>query len=287
MIPAAFDYVVAPSAEEAIGLLARYGDEAKILAGGHSLVPMMKLRLASPKVLIDIGRIPNLAYIREEGGQIAIGALTTHHMLETSALLRQRLTALAEAAATVGDAQVRSRGTLGGSVAHADPAADLPAPVLALEAEIVARGPNGQRSIRADEFFVDLFTTALDANELVTEVRFAVGARVGSAYQKFANKASHFAIVGVAAAVELAANGMCQRVVIGVTGAGPKAVRARAVEDALRGQVLSDDAVRAAAEKAGADVEPLGDLHGSAEYRLHLTQVLIRRAVRDAAARAR
>ncbi|MBI4505988.1 MAG: xanthine dehydrogenase family protein subunit M, partial [Chloroflexi bacterium] len=280
MIPAAFDYVVAPSAEEAIGLLARYGDEAKILAGGHSLVPMMKLRLASPKVLIDIGRIPNLAYIREEGGQIAIGALTTHHMLETSALLRQRLTALAEAAATVGDAQVRSRGTLGGSVAHADPAADLPAPVLALEAEIVARGPSGQRSIRADEFFVDLFTTALDANELVTEVRFPVGARVGSSYQKFANKASHFAIVGVAAAVELAANGTCQRVVIGVTGAGPKAVRARAVEDALRGQVLSDDAVRAAADKAGDDVQPLGDLHGSAEYRLHLTQVLIRRAVR-------
>jgi carbon-monoxide dehydrogenase medium subunit len=287
MIPAAFDYVVAPSVEQAIGLLREHGDDAKLIAGGHSLVPMMKLRLAAPKMLIDIGRIPNLAYIRQDGQHIAIGALTTHHMLETSSLLRERLTALAEAAATVGDAQVRNRGTIGGSIAHADPAADLPAAVLALEAEIVARGPNGERRIPADEFFIDLMTTALASDEVLTEVRFPIATRIGSAYQKFANKASHYAIVGVAAAVELDAGGVCRRITIGVTGAGAKAVRARAVEDALRGKALTDEAIRAAAERAGDDVEPLGDLHASEEYRAHLTKVYIRRAVSAAAQRAR
>src|SRR5436190_20392706 len=202
MIAQDFDYIVANSLTEAVNLLQKHGSGAKILAGGHSLIPMMKLRLAGPDCLIDIGRIPELSYIREDNGIVRIGALTTHHQIETSDVLRDRCETLIEAAAAIGDVQVRNKGTIGGSIAHADPAADYPASILAQDAVIVAFGPNGERNIAAADFFVDMLTTALEPNELVREIQIPVSnGRSGSAYLKMAQKASGFAICGASAVV--------------------------------------------------------------------------------------
>ncbi len=287
MIPARFEYHRPTSVAEALQLLQRLPD-ARLLAGGHSLLPMMKLRLVTPAHLIDLGRIGDLRYIREDGGAVAVGALATHWMVESSALVRQKAPVLAEAAGRIGDVQVRNVGTVGGSLAHADPAADYPAAVLALEAELTAEGSTGSRTIPAAEFFTGMFTTALRPNEILVQVRVpALPAQTGGAYLKFAHPASGFAVVGVAAVVTLDGSGRCVRARIGITGVGPAAYRARAVEDALAGAVLDEKTVAAAAAVAAEGVDVNEDVFASAQYRRHLAQVLTRRAVLAATERAK
>jgi carbon-monoxide dehydrogenase medium subunit len=287
MIPAQFEYHRPATVAEALQLLQRLPD-ARLLAGGHSLLPMMKLRLATPAHLIDLGRIGDLRYIQDEGAAVAIGALATHWMVESSPLVRQKAPVLAEAAGRIGDVQVRNVGTIGGSLAHADPAADYPAAVLALEAELTAEGPSGRRTIPATQFFTGMFTTALRPEEILVRVTVpALPARTGSAYLKFAHPASGFAVVGVAAVVTLDGRGRCERARIGITGVGPTAYRARAVEDALAGTALDDKTVAAAAAAAAHGVDVNEDLFASAEYRRHLAQVFTKRAVLAAAERAK
>lgn len=280
MYPANFDYKRPSTVDEAIALLTTHGDDAKLLAGGHSLIPAMKLRLAQPKVVVDIGRIANLSYIRETGGWIAIGAMTTHHEIEASALLRDRSPLLADVAAHIGDVQVRNKGTIGGSLAHADPAADYPAAILALDAEIDLAGPRGRRTVKAGAFFVDLLQTAIAPDEILVEVRVPVTGKT-VAYVKTEQKASGFALAGVA--VVIGADG----VRVGVTGIAAKAYRATAVEQALNGQKTPPAATIALAASHAADaVEPLGDIHASSQFRGHLAQVNTKRAIEQALARA-
>jgi aerobic carbon-monoxide dehydrogenase medium subunit len=280
MYPANFDYVRPSSLDEAVALLARHGDGAKVLAGGHSLIPAMKLRLAQPKVIVDIGRISNLSYIREAGGRIAIGPMTTHEEIASSKLLREKCPLLPETASHIGDMQVRNKGTIGGSLAHADPAADYPAAIIALEAEIDVVGPKGRRTIRAEDFFVDLFQTAVAANEIIAEIRVPATPRT-VAYVKTEQKASGFALAGVATVVSPAG------VRVGVTGIAAKAYRATGVERALAGQPKPSPEVIARASTHAADgVEALGDIHGSADYRAHLAQVNTKRALERALQRA-
>jgi aerobic carbon-monoxide dehydrogenase medium subunit len=288
MIPSAFEYLAPTTLQEALTLLSTHKDEAKVLAGGHSLLPLMKLRLAAPAYLIDLGRIPNLAYIREGGGRIQIGPLTTHFMVESSDLLHQRLTALPEAAGMIGDVQVRNRGTIGGSVAHADPAGDLPAVMQMAEAQFKLIDPAGERTVPTEQFFVDLLTTALGPDELLAEIQLEVPpARTGTAYMKAFQKASGFAIVGVAARMTFGSDGrVCQTARVGITGVAAKAFRARRVEQALEGKALDEAAITAAAEHASDSLEALSDLHASGEYRLALTRVYTKRALLRALARA-
>jgi len=278
MYPANFDYKRPATVDEAVALLAQHGDAAKLLAGGHSLIPAMKLRLAQPKVVVDIGRISNLSDIREAGGKIAIGAMTTHQEIAASRLLQDKCPLLPETASHIGDVQVRNKGTIGGSLAHADPAADYPATILALDAEIEVAGPHGRRTIRAGDFFVDLLQTAIAANELITEIRVPVTAKT-VAYVKTEQKASGFALAGVAAVISPSG------VRVGVTGIAAKAYRATGVEQALKGQMTAN-AIALAATHAADGVEPLSDIHASAEYRAHLAQVNTRRALERAVARA-
>jgi aerobic carbon-monoxide dehydrogenase medium subunit len=288
MIPASFDYIAAKSLDEALSLLAKHKDDAKLLAGGHSLLPAMKLRLAQPKVLIDIGRIKDLSYIREAGGQILIGAMTTHFQIETSDLLSHACPLLPETATHLGDMQVRNKGTIGGSLAHSDPAADWPAAVLAVGAEIVAAGAKGERVIKADDFFVDLFTTALKPGEVLKEIRFAAPkGRVGQCYLKMRHPASGFAVVGVAVNVSLDGSGKCQSAGVGVTGVAPKAYRAAGVEGALKGKALDAKTLAEAASHAADGVDANSDLFATAAYRKHLAQVYTRRALEAAASRAK
>jgi carbon-monoxide dehydrogenase medium subunit len=280
MYPANFDYKRPATVDEAIALLARHGDDAKLLAGGHSLIPAMKLRLAQPAVIVDIGRIANLSYIRESGGAIAIGAMTTHEEIESSKLLRDRSPLLAETAAHIGDPQVRNKGTIGGSLAHADPAADYPAAILALDAEIELAGPRGTRTVKAGAFFVDLLQTAIGPDEILTEIRVPATAK-SVAYEKTEQKASGFALAGVA--VVIGADG----VRVGITGVAATAYRAAAVEQALAGQrTPSAGAIAMAAARAADGVDALGDIHASPEFRAHLAQVNTRRAIERALARA-
>ena len=281
MINAPFDYQAPRTLDEAIALLAKSRD-AKVLAGGHSLLPLMKLGLAQPTTLVDIGRIAALRGITVNG-EIAIGALATHQAVADHPSVRERLAALAEAAAAVGDLQVRGRGTIGGSLAHADPAADEPAAVLAFDATIRAVGPAGERSIKARDFFTGTLETALRAGEILTEVRFPVPPpRTGSAYAKFPHPASRFAVVGVAAVVTLGKDGKVERAVIGVTGAAAKPFRASAAEKALAGSKGDAAAIEAAAGKAAEGVKALSDLVASAEFRRHLIAVYTKRALERA-----
>jgi aerobic carbon-monoxide dehydrogenase medium subunit len=281
-----FDYHAPTTIQEALSLLAQYGGEAKILAGGHSLIPIMNLRLAQPKALIDIGKIPGLSGIREENGTIVIGAMTTHYMVESSALLKNKLAILPETAAVIGDVQVRNRGTIGGSIAHADPAGDFPATAVALDMQLKAVGPKGERTIRAREFFVDILTTALQPDEILTELRLPVFApRTGSAYEKFPNPASRYAIVGAAAVVTVDGNGVCQKASVGLNGVSGKPVAALGVEQALVGKRLTDQTIQEAAAKAADGLEPLGDIFASAMYRAHLAQVYTKRALVRASGR--
>src|SRR5947209_1407903 len=229
MIPAQFDYISAKSLDEAVSLLAKHKDDAKLLAGGHSLLPAMKLRLMQPKVLIDISRIKDLNYIREDQGQIRIGAMTTHFQIESSELLRKLCPLLTETASHLGDVQVRNRGTIGGSIAHADPAADWPAAILALDGEIIVAGAKGQRSIKADQFFVELLTTALQPGEVVKEIAFATPKGQGQAYVKVRHPASGFAVVGVAVTLTHNGSGKCQSAVVGNTGVPQTTYKAKSV----------------------------------------------------------
>ncbi len=287
MIPLPFEYLAPKTLEEALRLVERHGDEAKILAGGQSLLPLMKLRLAAPRFIVDIGRIRGLSYIREEGGQIVIGALTSHTEIAESELIRARCPLLAETAEAIGDTQVRNRGTLGGSLAHADPAADYPAAILALEAEMAASSSSGTRTIAARKFFVDMLTTQLRPGEILTQVRLPVlGPKTGTAYVKLPQPASGFAIAGAAAVVTRGKAGKIDSVAIGLTGVGPKACRADAVERALRGKQPSAKLLREAAAQAAAGVDALADLHASAEYRRAMAVVLTRRALERALQRA-
>jgi len=288
MIPAQFEYVTPKTLEDALRLVERHGDEAKILAGGHSLLPLMKLRLAQPRYVIDIGRLRNMNYIREENGHIAIGALTTHAEIESSTLLRAKCPLLAETAAVIGDAQVRNRGTLGGSFAHADPAADYPAAALALDVEIVAASTAGTRTIPVAEFFVDMLTTTLRPGEILSQVRVApLAPQTGTAYEKLHQPASGFAIVGVAARLMLGKDGTIEDVAIGVTGLGPKAFRAAAAEKILRGKKASEKLFGEAARYTAQGIEPLSDLHASADYRREMVAVYTRRALKRALTRAK
>jgi aerobic carbon-monoxide dehydrogenase medium subunit len=283
----AFEYHAPSTVQEAISLLSQYGGEAKLLAGGHSLIPIMNLRLAQPKALIDIGKIPGLVGIREEGGSIVIGAMTTHWMIESSALLKEKVPILPEAAAVIGDVQVRNRGTIGGSLAHADPAGDFPAVAVALDMQLKAVGPKGERTLKAREFFVDILTTALQPDEILTEIRVpAFAARTGSAYEKFPNPASRYAIVGAAAVVTVDGNGVCQKAAVGLNGVSGKPVAAVGVEQALIGKRLNDQTIQEAATKAADGLEPLGDIFASAPYRAHLARVYTKRALARASSRA-
>lgn len=286
-VPAAFDYHPATTVDEAIALLQQYGDDAKILAGGHSLIPAMKLRLSQPGHLIDIGRVGGLSYIREEQGVVAIGSMTTYTTIERSDLLRRYFALLPEGTSLIADQQVRNRGTIGGSAAHADPAADMPGIVLALKGEIVAQGPNGKRSIKADDFFTGTFETALNPDEVVVELRFAIPpARTGSSYEKLANKASHYAVAGCAAVITLDGDGTCTAASVAITGAGMQVARASAVEAALIGKKLDEATIAEAASHAADGLELVSDIHGSKEYRRQMCSVIARRAIANAAERA-
>ena len=271
MIPAAFDYVRAGSAEEAISLIGEYGEDAKFIAGGHSLLPLMKLRLAQPTVLVDIGRIADLSYIRDAGDHIAIGAMTRHMDVEKSPVLAEHVPLLAHAAGHVGDPQVRHRGTIGGSIAHSDSASDLPATTLALGATYVAQGPNGTREIAAADFFEGFLQTALAPDELLTEIRVPKMNGAGWSFQKFNRRAQDWAIVGVAAWRRNGESG------VGLVNMGSTPILATSVSAAL----ASGASIADAAEQAAAEADPQNDLNASPEYRVHLAKVLVRRALEE------
>jgi carbon-monoxide dehydrogenase medium subunit len=280
MIPAQFDYLAPTTLAEAVSLLAQHPDHAKILAGGHSLIPAMKLRLAQPGMLVDIGRVKDLAYIREAGGQILIGAMTTHYQIESSDRLKQICPLLPECASHIGDVQVRNKGTIGGSLAHSDPAGDWPAAIIALSADLVVVGAHGERVITADDFFIDLLTTALEPGEILREIRINTPTgHFGQAYQKVHHPASGFAVVGAAVSLNFSADGSCESAGVGITGVASKAYRAKNVEAALVGRQLTDEAIAAAASHAVDGVDANSDLYASEEYRRHLAQVHTRRAI--------
>jgi carbon-monoxide dehydrogenase medium subunit len=284
MISTPFDYTRAKSLDEAIAKLKDAKGSGKLVAGGHSLIPLMKLRLSEPALLIDIARIPGLAGIRQAGDKIEIGAGTVHHEVATSAAIQAACPMLTETAASIGDQQVRNRGTIGGSLAHADPAADYPAAMLALDADILITGANGQRVVKASAFFKGLFTVDLDPEEIITAVRFAPVK--AAAYAKLHQRASHFAIVGVAAALDIS-GGEIKNARVGLTGATACATRLPAVEQQLTSRKASADTFAAAAKNAGADLEDVNaDLHASEEYRRAMVAVFTRRALEAALARA-
>ncbi len=275
MIPAAFDYVRADSSDAAIAALVEHGDDAKVLAGGHSLVPLMKLRLATPGVLVDVGRLTDLRYIEERGDEIAIGALTRHHDVEVSGLLRSEVPILPRATSQVGDPQVRHRGTIGGSIAHGDPASDLPAVLLALGATLVIQGPDRTRELPVDDFFTGFLETALEPTELLTEIRVPKVAGAGWSFQKFNRRAQDWAIVGVAC-VRAGDDG--SRTGIGLVNMDSRPVRAEAAEAALASGASIEDAAAVADE----GVDPSADLNASIEFRRHLARVLTGRALAEA-----
>jgi aerobic carbon-monoxide dehydrogenase medium subunit len=282
MIPAKFDYVAPATVEEALQAMADAGDEGKVIAGGQSLLPVLRMRLNAPEMVIDLGRIESLRGIRDDGDHIVIGAMTTHAEVQTDPLVHEHALLISKAVAEVADPQVRHRGTFGGALAHADPAGDLGAPVLALDAELVVQGPGGTRTIAATDFFVDLFTTAMEESELLTEVRIPKRSGWGAHYEKFVRVAHQWPIVAVAAAVKVD-GGTISEARVGLTNMGSTPLRATAVEQALVGKEATDEAVRAAAASAGEGTNPPSDLNGDADYRRHIATVLTRRAVLAAA----
>ena len=286
MYPAAFDYHAPTTVKDALKLLGKL-DDAKLLAGGHSLIPMMKLRLAQPKHLIDLGKVKGLGGVKEEKGVIVVGAMTTHWEVESSKVLKAKVPVVSETAAVIGDPAVRNKGTIGGSLAHGDPAADMPATAMALGFEFVCEGPKGKRTVKVDDWFKGLMETALKDTELLTTIRIPVwAAGSGACYMKFPHPASRFAIVGVCAAVTLDKGGVCKKVGVGVTGAGTRAVRAKTVEAALLNKPLDAKTIEAAAQKAADGVDVQADLQGSVEYKSHLCRVFARRALEAAVKRA-
>jgi len=287
MIPAAFEYVKASSVAQAIALLNQHGDEAKVIAGGHSLLPAMKLRLSQPAVLIDIAHVAELKGIKTAGSTLTVGAGETYHAIATSATVISACPVLAACTGQIGDIQVRNAGTIGGALAHADPAADLTAVFLAIGGTVTVQSASGTRSIAADDLFVSMLMTALDSGELITAVNVPVMSKgQGAAYAKLKHPASRYAIVGVAAAVTTS-NGVVSACRVAVTGAGPQAVRQPSVEKALIGTSGDAAAIKAACASAGADMEYLGDIHASEEYRRAMVKVYAARALTDAVAAAR
>ncbi|MDC0077491.1 xanthine dehydrogenase family protein subunit M [Deltaproteobacteria bacterium] len=279
MIPESFDYQRASTVSEAISLLQQHGEDAKIVAGGHSLVPTMKLRLATPGTLIDIGGISELKYINDKGDHLAIGAGATHWMIESSDLIQKKAPGLSQAAAQVGDVQVRNRGTIGGVLAHSDPQADYPGVVLALDATLVVQGSSGERTIAVSDYFTGLWETALGDDELLTEVRIPTdSANANSCYLKFPQPASRYPYVGCAVAMDSSA-GSCSDIRVGFSGVGETAFRDSGVEDALRGNTLNESAIASASAKAADGRSVLSDVFVSEEYRRAMAQVYVKRAL--------
>jgi aerobic carbon-monoxide dehydrogenase medium subunit len=288
MIPASFDYIAPQTLDEAVRALADHGEEAKLLAGGHSLLPLMKLRVANPKLLIDLRRIPSLSGIRQQDDKIIVGALTTHYQMESSELLKKKCPLLPQTAREIGDVQVRNRGTIGGSLTHADPSADWPAAMLALGGELKLSGPKADRIVQAEMFFLGPMTTGIESTEILTEIRVPVfGSRCGSAYLKMAQQASGFAIVGVAVWLKIGQQARCEDIGVGVTGLSDKPFRARSVEERLRGKKLTPKLVEESASQVATGIDPLADLHASAEFRAHLARVYTSRAIQEAAKQVR
>ncbi len=288
MIPDRFEYFAPKTVAEAVGLLKTHGSDAKALAGGHSLIPLMKLRLAAPRYLVDLNGISEMAYIKEADGVLRIGAMTRHADLETSDLIRSRYALLADTARVISDPLVRNMGTIGGSLAHADPAGDWGAAMLAARATVVATGPRGERTVAIDDFLVDTFTTALEPNEILTEIRVPrPPARSGGVYLKLERKVGDFAIVAVGASVVLDTRGACESAGIGLCNVGPTSLRAKRAEEALRGQKPDDAAIARAAQAAAAESNPVTDLRGPAEYKRDVVRVLTARALRLAVQRAK
>lgn len=286
MIPASFDYAVARDVPDAIQLLASSGGEGKVLAGGQSLIPLMRFRLAQPALIVDLNRIPGLAHI-SENGELRIGALVREADLDTNAIVRQRYPILVDTTRVIADPLVRNLATVGGNLAHADPANNHPATMLALRASLVAQGQKGERVIPIDEFFVDTFTTVLGPDEILTEIRIPKpAARSGGTYLKLERKVGDFAIVGVAVMIALDEKGKISAVDIGLTNAGPTPIRARNAEEALRGQSPDEKALAAAGAAAAAESKPWSDLRGPEEYKRDMIRVLTQRAIRKAVARA-
>jgi aerobic carbon-monoxide dehydrogenase medium subunit len=287
MIPGKFDYHAPTTLSEAIGLLERYGDEAKLLAGGQSLIPLMRFRLAEPAHLVDLGRIPGLAGVAERDGRLCLGALTREADLETLPLIAERYPILADTAAVIADPLVRNRATIGGNLAHADPANDHPATMLALGAEVVAEGPRGRRTIAIDDFFLDTFTTVLEPNEVLVEIRVPPPPpRSGGAYLKLERKVGDFAIAGVAVWLTLDGNGALSAVRIGLTNVGPTPLRVHQAESALLGRQPSDELLGVAAAAAAAESQPVSDGRGPADYKRAMVRTLTSRALRKALERA-
>ncbi|GAB3497632.1 FAD binding domain-containing protein [Flexivirga lutea] len=283
MIPAAFDYAAPASVDEALALLAEHGDDAKIIAGGQSLLPVLRLRLNAPEFVIDLGRIEALRGVRDDGDHLVIGAMTTHAAVASDPLVAQHAALLGQAVRTVADAQVRNRGTFGGALAHADPAGDVGAPALALDAQFVIAGQGGgTRTVGASDFFVDLFETAIGEDELLTEVRIPKHTGWGAHYEKFVRIAQQWSIVAVAATVRAEA-GTIAEAKVALTNMGSTPIRATGVEQALQGQPATEDAIRSAVADVADGTNPPSDLNGDADYRKHLAQVLTRRAVLAAA----
>jgi carbon-monoxide dehydrogenase medium subunit len=279
VIPAEFDYVAPDSLEAALGALRDGGEDAKVLAGGHSLLPLMKLRLAAPTLLVDLRRVPGLSGITRDNGAFRIGAMTRHHDIASD----PDLGLAATAASTIADQQVRNRGTLGGSIAHGDPASDMPAVLLAAEGTMTIRGDSGEREVAAGDFFVDYLTTAIRDGEILTSLRLPALDGYGHAYQKFNRRREDWAMVAVCALVKRAGDGSCEDVRIGLTHMASVPLRARAAERALRGQPLDAERIAAAAEQAAEGTDPPGDLNATPDYKRHLARVLCRRALTEAA----
>ena len=287
MFPASFGYVAAHSVEEALQLLTKHGEDAKLLAGGHSLIPAMKLRLASPRTLIDLGTVEGLRDVRTDGNTLVIGALTVHTDVASSEMVRKHLPGLADAASVIGDVQVRNRGTIGGSIAHADPGADFPVILTALNASFVLQSTSGSRTVAADDFFIDFYTTAMAANEVLTEIRVPLPtAGSGTAYVKLPHPASGYVVVSAGALIARQPSGSCAlaRVALGGLGSGP--IRAVATETDLQGKPLTPEVIAAAAAKAAEETDPEGDTYASAEYKRHVATVYARRAIEAAVKRA-
>jgi aerobic carbon-monoxide dehydrogenase medium subunit len=286
MFPASFGYVAAHSVDEALRLLDKHGDEGKLLAGGHSLIPAMKLRLSSPGMLIDLGTIPGLSEIRVDGSNLVIGALTVHADVASSDLIRKHLPGLSDAASVIGDMQVRNRGTIGGSMAHADPGADFPVILTALSASLVVQSSTGARAIGVDEFFTDFYTTAMAANEILTEIHVPIPASgSGTAYAKLPHPASGYVVVS-AGAVITQSSGSCVSACIAIGGLGGGPIRAVATEMELQGKSLTPQVIRAAAAKAAEKADPTEDSYASAEYKRHVATVYARKAIEAAVQRA-
>jgi len=282
MIPALFEYYAPRSVSEAVNFLTAHKDDAKVLSGGQSLLPLMKMRLSKPGYVVDIGRIPGLDTIVQDGNYILIGALATHAQIEASKLLKKSCALLPQTAMTIADVQVRNCGTLGGSIAHADPAGDMPAAILALDAEIKAVGPNGERWIKAEDFFLGLLMSVLEPDQIVTAVKVPLTEGDKTAYLKAAPRSSGFAVVGVAVRLALDASGNVSRAAIGITGVTDKAYRAERVEKMLVGKKLDAPLIEAAAAEATRNIDVIEDINGSVEYRTHLTQVYVARAIQAA-----